>query len=229
MIRKFICTCLAVAFVAVSAGYSFSQTPSVKFNSVSGTNGVTLGKINGMTRDSKGFMWFSDQTFRCIVRFDGSHMTKFGYNPNASNSLGGYYPECLEADTSGNIWIGFYGNGLDKFDPATNTFTHYRHNKNDPASLSSDSVSIVRVDHLGNVWVGSFGGLDLLDQKTGKFKHYRKRAGDSTSLSNNIVRAIYEDREGELWIGTGYTFDSTDEGGLNRFNSRSGTFTRYMK
>jgi len=155
-------------------------------------------------------------------------MTKFGYDPNNSNALGGYYPECLESDTSGNIWIGFYGMGLDKFDPATNSFTHYRYNKNDPASLSSDSVSIVRVDHVGNVWVGSFGGLDLLDQKTGKFKHYRNKAGDSTSLSNNTVRAIYEDREGELWIGTGYTFDSTDEGGLNRFNSRSGTFTRYM-
>jgi len=228
MIRTAISTCMILAFLGLTPGNSFSQAPQIKFNLVSGTNGVSLGKINGITRDSKGFMWFSDQTFRCIVRYDGSHMTKFVYDPNNSNSLGGYYPECLESDTSGNIWIGFYGMGLDKFDPATNSFTHYRYNKNDPASLSSDSVSIVRVDHVGNVWVGSFGGLDLLDQKTGKFKHYRNKAGDSTSLSNNIVRAIYEDREGELWIGTGYTFDGTDEGGLNRFNRASGKFNRYM-
>jgi len=226
MIRASIYTSMALALLAV-AGNSLSQS-GIKFNQVSGTNGVLLGKINCMVRDSKGFMWFSDQTFRCIVRYDGSHMTKFVYDPNNSNSLGGYYPECLEADTSGNIWIGFYGMGLDKFDPATNTFTHYRYNKNDPESLSSDSVSIVRVDHLGNVWVGGFRGLDLLDQKTGKFKHYRDRIGDSTSLSNDIVRAIYEDREGKLWIGTGYTFDSTDQGGLNRFNPDKGTFTRYL-
>jgi signal transduction histidine kinase/ligand-binding sensor domain-containing protein len=218
---------MVITLLAVASN-SFSQTTRIKFNSVSGTNGVTLGKINGMTRDSRGFMWFSDQTFRCIVRYDGSHMTKFVYDPNNSNSLGGYYPECLAADTAGIIWIGFYGMGVDKFDQATNTFTHFRHSKNDPASLSSDSVSAVRVDHLGNVWVGTFGGLDLLDQKTGKFKHYRNKAGDSTSLSNDIVRAIYEDREGELWVGTGFTFDRTEEGGLNHFNRSSGTFTRYM-
>jgi ligand-binding sensor domain-containing protein len=218
---------MVIALLALAAD-GLSQTMPIKFNYVPGTNGVTLGKINCMVRDSKGFMWFSDQTFRCIVRYDGSHMTKFVYDPNNLNSLGGYYPECLAADTSGNIWIGFYGMGLDKFDPATNTFTHYRHNKNNPASLGSDSVSIVHVDHSGNVWVGSFGGLDQLDQKAGTFKHYRNKAGDSTSLSNNIVRAIYEDSKGELWVGTGYTFDTTDEGGLNRFNPASGTFTRYM-
>ncbi|HEV8506185.1 MAG TPA: two-component regulator propeller domain-containing protein [Chitinophagaceae bacterium] len=227
MIITAIRTYMIIALLAVATN-GLSQTTQIKFNLVPGTNGVSLGKINGMIRDSKGFMWFSDQTFGCIVRFDGSHMTKFVYDPNNPNSLGGYYPECLESDTSGNIWIGFYGMGLDKFDPATNSFTHYRYDKNDAASLSSDSVSVVRVDHLGNVWVGSFGGLDLLDQKTGKFKHYRNKADDTTSLSNNIVRAIYEDKEGELWIGTGFTFDGTDEGGLNRFNRSHGTFTRYM-
>src|SRR6476659_1475854 len=162
MIRSAICSYMVIALLAVAAD-GLSQTKRIKFNYVPGTNGVTLGKINGMIEDSKGFMWFSDQTFRCIVRFDGSHMTKFFYDPNNSNSLGGYYPECLAADTSGNIWIGFYGTGLDKFDPATNSFTHYRHNKNNPASLGSDSVSIVHVDHSGNVWIGSFGGLDQLD------------------------------------------------------------------
>ena len=78
---------------------------------------------------------------------------------------------------------------------------------NDPESLSNDFVSAVLVDHLGNIWVGNYGGLDLLDQKTGKFKHFRNKANDPTSLSCDTVRALYEDKAGNLWVGTGFAFD----------------------
>ena len=207
---------------------SNAQTQQVKFNPVTGTNGVSLGKINNIVRDKYGFIWFSDQSNRCIIRFDGSHMTRYQNDPKNPNTLGGYYPECLFADADGNIWIGFYGMGLDKFDPVTNTFTHYRHNKNDPESLSDDFVTALLVDHLGNIWVGNYGGLDLLDQKTGKFKHFSNKVNDPSSLSCNKVRALYEDKAGDLWIGTGFPFDNIKEGGLNRFNRKTGTFTRYM-
>ncbi len=207
---------------------SSSQTQQVKFNAVSGTNGVSLGKINGMTRDKYGFMWFSDQSNRCIVRFDGSHMTRYQNDPRNPNTLGGYYPECLFADAEGNIWIGFYGMGLDKFNPVTKSFTHYRHQKNNPESLNNDSVTCILIDHLGNIWVGNYGGLDLLDEKTGKFKHHSHNPADTSSLSNNKVRAVYEDKAGELWIGTGFFFEVDNKGGLNRLNRKTGTFTRYL-
>ncbi|MGB5229356.1 MAG: two-component regulator propeller domain-containing protein [Eudoraea sp.] len=205
-----------------------AQIQQLKFNKVTGTNGISLGKINGMTMDKYGFMWFSDQSNRSIIRYDGVQMKRYKNDPSNPNSLGGYYPECLFADSSGIIWIGFYGQGLDRFDPLTNTFTHYRHNKEDPSSLSSDMVSTVLVDHLGNVWVGTDGGLDLLDQKSGTFKHYRKQSGDSTSLSHNVVRAIYEDKEGTLWVGTGLPWEGNNDGGLNRFNRDTGTFAQFL-
>jgi len=216
-------------FICLSFTTSHAQTREVKFIPVSGTNGVSLGKINAITQDKYGFVWFSDQSNRCIIRYDGSHMTRYQNDPKNPNSLGGYYPECLFADSSGNIWIGFYGMGLDKFDPVTKQFTHYRHNKNDAGSLSNDSVNALLVDHLGNIWVGNFGGLDLLNEKTGSFTHYRYKADDSSSLSFNTVRAIYEDRAGVIWVGTGFAFDpETEEGGLNRFNRSTGNFTRYL-
>ncbi|HLF46820.1 MAG TPA: two-component regulator propeller domain-containing protein, partial [Chitinophagaceae bacterium] len=215
-------------FLFVFLKESIAQTAEVKFNLITGSNGISLGKINGMARDIHGVMWFSDQTNRCIVSYDGNRMTRYQNDPKKTNSLGGYYPECLYADSSGSIWIGFYGMGLDRFDPETNTFTHYRHNANDPESLSSDSVTAVLVDHLGKIWVGSYGGVDLLDPKTGKFKHY-KHTQDPSSLSSRMVRALYEDREGTLWVGTGFVWDSdSTNGGLNRFDRKTGTFTRYL-
>jgi signal transduction histidine kinase/ligand-binding sensor domain-containing protein len=210
-------------------GYEvFCQTQHVKFNAVSGTNGVSLGKINCIIRDKHGFVWFSDQSNRCIVRFDGSHMTRYQNDPKNRNSLGGYYPECLLEDNEGNIWVGFYGMGLDKFDPVGNKFTHYRYKKNHPDSLSSDSVTALLLDHLGNIWVGSYGGVSVLNPRTGKFTNYQHTPGNNTTISSNIVRALYQDKAGTVWVGTGFPFINTDEGGLNRFNPNSNTFTRYL-
>jgi ligand-binding sensor domain-containing protein len=205
-----------------------AQTRQVKFTPFFGTNGISLGKVNAITRDKFGFLWFSDQSNRCIIRYDGTHMTRYQNDPANTNSLGSFYPECLFADSAGNIWIGFYGMGFDKFNPFTNTFTHYRHKDTDPESLANDFVTSILVDHLGNIWIGNYGGIDLFDQKTGKFKHYAYKPGDSTSLSSNTVRALYEDKNGDLWVGTGFAFDDSPDGGLNRFNRNTQTFTRYL-
>ena len=227
-LKSLICKMLFISLFFYATD-SHAQTRDVKFIQVTGTNGVSLGKINSIVQDKYGFIWLSDQSNRCIIRYDGNRMTRYQNDPRNPNSLGGFYPECLFPDSSGNIWIGFYGMGLDKFDPVTRQFTHYRHNKNDPGSLSNDTVNALLVDHLGNTWVGTFGGLDLLNEKTGTFTHYRYKADDPSSLSSNIVRAIYEDRAGEIWVGTGFAFNPlSNEGGLNRFNRSTGKFTRYL-
>jgi signal transduction histidine kinase/ligand-binding sensor domain-containing protein len=205
-----------------------AQTHHIKFNQLSGSNGITLGKINSITRDRHGVMWFSDQTNRGIVRYDGNTMTRYQQDPKNPNSPGGAYPEYLYADLEGNIWIGYYGMGFDVFNYETNSFTHFRHNPEDIESLSNDTVSAVLIDHLGNIWIGTNGGLNLFDKPTGKFTHYKHIENDSSSLSCNEIRALYEDSDGTLWVGTGLPWDLNDEGGLNRFNRETGTFTRFM-
>ena len=221
------CLCL---ILTCSFALSYAQSPQVEFNLFTGIDGVNVGKVNCVTQDANGYMWFSDQTRRCITRFDGYHLTSYRNEPNNPHSLGGTYPEVIVADTSGIIWIGFYGTGLDKYDPKTGKFTHYRHKKNDPSSLSSDTVTSILRDSRGKLWIGSYGGLELLDEKTGKFNHYAHKPDDPQSLSSNTIRAIYEDRQGTLWIGTGMFLDLNRplDGGLNRFNRQTGTFTRYV-
>ncbi|HSF88467.1 MAG TPA: two-component regulator propeller domain-containing protein, partial [Saprospiraceae bacterium] len=208
--------------------YCTAQTQEIKFNLINGMNGIFLGKINSITQDKDGIMWFSDQTNRCITQYDGSRMIRYHHNPKDSNTLGGYYPECVYADSNGLIWIGLYGFGLDRFDPVTKTFTHYRHDPNNPKSISNDTVSNILIDHQKNIWIGTNGGLDLLDPSTGTFKHFKYNPADPGSLSHNEVRALYEDHQGTLWVGTGFAWGKNDMGGLNRFDRNTGTFTRYL-
>lgn len=220
-----------ILLILISAFEIKAQTQEVKFTVVNGAGDISLGQINDITQDKYGFFWFSDPVNRCIIRYDGSTMTRIGYDaafPDDPNSLGGYHTECILIDDDGMVWIGFYGQGLDRYDPKTNTYEHFRHDPNDSESLSSDFVTQLLVDHLGNFYVGTYGGLDLLDKNTGKFKHFSHKEGDSTSLSCNTIRVLYEDRQGTIWIGTGFAFDEVAEGGLNRFDRNTGTFTRYF-
>ena len=98
---------------------------------------------------------------------------------------------------------------------------------NDPGSTSG-IVTVILRDHQGILWVGTHNGLDRLDEKTEKFIHYRNEPGNPRSLSSNNVRAIYEDHRGVLWIGTGLFWENNNDGGLNRFDRNTGTFTRYL-
>ncbi len=202
---------------------SAQHTP-LDFNLIKEYNGITIGKINSITQDRFGYMWFADNNNNQLIRFDGYKMKSYKYDPNNGNSLDkGGGSECVAADSTGCIWTNTDA-GIDKFDPSTNKFSHYRYKETE-----TRSISCILIDHLGIVWIGTDKGLDRLDQNTGNFIHYSHRNNDSSSLSCNMVRCLYEDHEGVLWVGTGWEFDPTiKEGGLNKFNRENEKFTRYM-
>ncbi len=218
-----------IVLLLVSGIKSSAQNKQLFFNPILGNDGIFLGKINSITQDPQGYIWLSDQDNGCIIRYDGSRMTSFKFDQKNPNSLGGTYPEYLFADTTGVIWIGFYGTGLDRYDPESGKFTHFRHKQGDPTSLSNDTVASVLMDRKGNLWIGTYGGLDYLNQETGKFTHYAHSDNDPSSLSCNKIRIIYQDHQGTLWIGTGNPFVNNTDGGLNRFEPKTGKFIRYMQ
>ena len=57
-------------------------------------------------------------------------------------------------DADGMIWMGFWGGGIDRFDPKTETFTHFKNDLNNPNSLSDNRVVALYKDRGGIVWAG---------------------------------------------------------------------------
>ena len=214
-------------FFAIALLFSkktIAQIVQPDFNIVRGTNSYTLGKMVSMTQDKYGYMWFADQTNGCLARYDGYRMKIYHNDPSDSNSIGAKNFECIAADPSGNIWIGVLL-GVDKFDPATDRFIHYRYPKGEKDRFNN----VILIDHSGIVWLGTTEGLDRFDPTTGKFTYFKHSETDPSSISCNMVRSLYEDKAGVLWVGTGIAFDTkTKDGGLNRFNKETGTFTRYL-
>ena len=221
--------------LACSVGFSQKAADFQSFNprfEVFELPGGMLGNsVQSIVQDSAGFLWFASQ--EGLHRWDGQTFFTFRNDPLDSNSLISDYCEYIFLDSNGLIWLAHWNaGGLTAFDPATETFTRYRHDPNNPETLSGNTVSIIAEDHEGNKWVGGQSGLDRLDRKTGKFKRFGHNPADPRSLSYNQVRGLYVDKKGTLWVGTGFTWDPNDPkqklGGLNRYDPKTETFTRYL-
>ncbi len=201
-----------------------AQNNTIKFTLVDGVGEISLGKITGITQDANGYMWFTDQDKSALTRFDGYSMHSYRYDPANANGLGGSYPEAVYADPNGYIWVGFYGMGLDRFDPRTEQFIHYRY----PNGLSSDTVSVVTMDRYGKLWIGTNRGIDILDPAKNTWEHLRHQANVNGSLDYDIVRSIFIDHTGTVWAGTGLGWDEGGEGGLNCYDPLTKTFSHYL-
>jgi signal transduction histidine kinase/CheY-like chemotaxis protein/sugar lactone lactonase YvrE len=103
-------------------------------------------------------------------------------------------------DHDGFIWVASH-DGLARTDGIE--FRVYRHDPDDPRSLSSNDVEALLVDRHGRIWCGGeASGLNLLDPDGSGFRHWRHVANDPSTLSSDDVWALAEDAAGTIWIGT---------------------------
>ncbi len=116
----------------------------------------------------------------------------------------------LLKDSEGKLWIGTFENGLICLDAATDERSHYRHDPQDPTSLSCNSVSSLCEDDSGNIWIGTGNavldikgqGLAKFDRKARDFTAFKHDPSDSRSICSNSLNTVLIDHTNTLWIGT---------------------------
>jgi signal transduction histidine kinase/ligand-binding sensor domain-containing protein len=168
--------------------------------------------VESIYEDRTGQLWVG--TVQGLDRFDraSGSFIRYQNDPDDPASLSPGSIRAIYQDRTGMLWIGTSAGMLDRFDPASDTFTHY--------DVFFGGIWKVFEDRDDALWVGTSNGLYLFDRIAENFAPYRHDPNDPTSLSDNNVRAIYEDRQGGLWIGT-------YGGGLDRFDRTSNTFLHY--
>ncbi|MFQ5485834.1 MAG: two-component regulator propeller domain-containing protein, partial [Desulfobacterales bacterium] len=116
---------------------------------------------------------------------------------------------CIFQDSKGFMWFGTNA-GLSKYDGYR--FTTYKHDSNNPKSLSRNEIRAIVEDTSGALWIGTYGGgLARFNRETDSFNTFRHRENDPYSLSDDYVLSLLVDpyNKNVLWIGT-------EGGGLNR-------------
>lgn len=126
---------------------------------------------------------------------------------------------CMLQDRQGFMWFGTE-DGLNRYDGYN--FTVYKHDPEDPHSISSNWIQVLLEDEAGMLWIGtSDRGLNRYDEKLDQFANYRHDLDVPSSLSDDEVTAVFQDRDGVIWIGTG-------SGGLDRYDKEIDGFIHYQ-
>jgi ligand-binding sensor domain-containing protein/signal transduction histidine kinase len=161
------------------------------------TNRANLGEklVNVIFEDHEKVLWIG--TTGALNRCDstGGHCRHYDIPGRgvASDVLS------LAEDGSGTLWVGTSGQGLCKFDRTRGECSMYRHAARDPTTLSNDTISDLKLDREGLLWIATADGLDRFDPVTQGFSVYR----DETSANSGTqMTSMAEDGTGNLWIGS---------------------------
>jgi diguanylate cyclase (GGDEF)-like protein len=120
-------------------------------------------------------------------------------------------------DQMGFMWF-TTADGLSRYDGYT--FTTFKHDTQNPNSLSNNNTFALLESRDGLIWVGTDpGGLNVYDPKTGTFSLYLHDPNDPASLADNSIWSLWEDQDGSIWVGT--------RGGLSRLDRATGKFKNY--
>lgn len=188
------------------------QDYHVRFEAVKTRAGVTLGYIDAILQDSRGFIWLGGENG--LVRYDGYQFRVFRNHPDAPDSLSNNTVWSLAEDARGDLWIATEG-GVNRYNRATDNFTRFQHDPNDPSSLSHDTVRAVRVNRDGKILVGTFGsGAGLLEPDSGRFTPLQP------DYATPNVWSVQQDLAGKYWLGT-------EGAGASSYDPISRTFTHY--
>ena len=118
---------------------------------------------------------------------------RFRHDPAEPGSLGHDGIRALAGDRDDQLWVGTL-EGLDRYDPETNTFVHYRHDPNHRPSLGHDNVNAL-LGNRGGLWVGHLRGVDQVE--LGR-EDFQRLLDDPSEV--HWTWDFLEDSAGRLWI-----------------------------
>ncbi|KKM87340.1 hypothetical protein LCGC14_1269870, partial [marine sediment metagenome] len=122
-------------------------------------------------------------------------------------------------DNQGNLWVGTYG-GLYILNADKKSISHLVHDKNDPNSLSQNSIYKIYGDSKGDIWIGTYaGGINYYNRNYDLFKHLPSGT-NAFKLNYGVVSSLVQDQQDNLWVGT-------EGGGINFYNAETGAFSYY--
>ena len=188
-------------------------------------SGFGSNSITAVYEDRSGKIWVgtdpgANTTVGGVLTFDRESDSFIPYNKIKMDNGG---ITTFYQDSFGDLWIGTSVDGLRKIISGKDIIKEYKYDKNNPGSISGNSVFAVYEDKHGDLWVGTIGrGVNRFDRKNDSFKSYINELNDSNSISKNSVWCLGEDIEGNLWMGTW-------GGGLNKFDRKSETFRSFSK
>ena len=118
----------------------------IQFEHLNIEDGLSQNAGLAIFQDSRGYLWIGTQDG--LNRYDGYGFKIYKHDPDDPNSISYNSFLSMGEDKNGSLWIGTWGSGLNRYNPATETFTRYLPDLEDLASLSNGSIISIKGDSI---------------------------------------------------------------------------------
>ena len=105
------------------------------------------------------------------------------------------------------IWLGTIGGGIVKLDKLTFAHETIEREPKDTYGISHNDIYSIQFDNLGNLWAGTWDGIDRINDPNRKLKnqsidHFNWDHPFFNEKLENRIRTLYWDKAGVMWVGT---------------------------
>lgn len=118
-------------------------------------------KINCITKDSQGFIWFG--TNSGLARFDGYEYKYFIHFDDDSSSLSSNFISALYVDKDSIFWVGTADGTLHMYNMSSKSFVRFKY--------INERIESINGDESGNLWVSYLEKVVLFNKRKKLFRN----------------------------------------------------------
>ncbi len=130
----------------------------------------------------------------------------------------------LQQDLDGYLWIGTFGNGIDRFNIKNEIFLNFNELSSQQPVFPDVELLSLFVDRSGILWAGSHlgEGVTKIQKLKLKFDIINSKSTGNLKLNDDVVWSLFKDSNENLWVGT-------YRGGVNVLNFKTNHRQIYKK
>ena len=156
--------------------------------------------VYDLIEDVRGNLWIATKNDG-VWRMNKDGLKQFCHHPSDAESIGSNHIIRAYIDANENLWFATEGNGICRYDFASETFINYNHTKN----LYHHKVFGILDDSNGNLWLSTTYGIVKYNPLTYESRIYTQEDGMQSNQFN--YRSSMKASDGKLYFG-----------GINGFN-----------
>lgn len=171
--------------------------------------GHAIAAIGYLMFDKRGNLWIctTDGLYKILadangnIASDSATIYKCTHVANDPHSLSNNYCTSAFEDAQGNIWIGTYGQGINKLSAVNNQKNIFEFNRiTEKQGLCNNIAFGIVQDSHGLLWVATDNGLSCYNPATSTFKSFFE--GDGLPGNRFFWNSAYKAPNGEIYFGS---------------------------
>ena len=153
-----------------------------------------IKQISCLREDRAGLIWLGGRNLVCHNPSTGSFI-RYQNDPGDQSTISPGLVRAIYEDRQRHLWLGISGSGLDRLDPKTGIFTHYRMQD----GLPGEMVFGFQEDDDGHLWIQTERGLCKFNPQEKTFIQYNVFDGVESHEGNLVRNSV----TGEMLVGSG--------------------------